>query len=286
MNSSQTIPSNDPSGDRLAHLPKEVCTYLTKLQDALIIALGSEQVIQIWLIGSASYSFGYIHGVSDLDVTVVTRDRLPKSALERVPALCSHRVLPCPATKLELVIYAYEAVHLDEPKVPYAISLNFNTGRAQSKEVVRYGSDPKDSPHWFVLDIEAAHTSNCPLLEGPAYSRIFTPMLEREQVVQAIQTSIQWHIDNEATSSNAVLNACRGWRKVCQGVFGSKLEGGEYALSRLRDMAEQAKEAEQAVQAVQTALLMRRGGSEVNAHVELKDAESLYAMIAEEVQTA
>jgi hypothetical protein len=211
------------------HLLGDVGTYLAALRDALLSALGAEEVLQICLIGSASYASGYIPGQSDLDVAVVTRSRLGEPALVRVPELCSHAALPCPAEKLELVVYAYEAVHLDRPALPYNISLNYNTGRALPRDHVRYGNDPDDSPHWFILDIAAAHANNFPLLDGPAFSDIFTPPLERRQVLEALQTSLQWHIEHEATSANAVLNACRGWRWAFQGVFGSKLEGGKYA---------------------------------------------------------
>jgi hypothetical protein len=170
-------------------------------------------------------------------------------------------------------------VHLDHPALPYNISLNYNTGRTLPRDHVRYGNNPDDSPHWFILDIAAAHANNLPLLDGPAFSDIFKPPLTRRQVLEALQTSLQWHIENEATSANAVLNGCRGWRWAFQGVFGSKLEGGKYALSRLSGKAKQAK------QAVQTAVEMRTGAG-ARGHVERRDAEALYALIASELQHA
>ncbi|WVQ92259.1 hypothetical protein IAS59_006068 [Cryptococcus gattii] len=236
----------------LLHLPDDVRTYLAALRDALLGALSVQEVLQIYLIGSASYTSGYISGQSDLDVAVVTRS----------------------PDKLELVVYAYEAVHLDHPALPYKISLNYNTGRSLPQDHVRYGNTPDDSPHWFILDIAAAHANNLALLDGPAFSDIFTPRLGRRQVLDALQTSLQWHIEHEPTSANAVLNACRGWRWAGQGVFGSKLEGGKYALSRLNGKTEQV---------VQTAIDMRTGAGTKGGS---GDVETLYVLIASELQDA
>lgn len=258
----------------LLHLPDDVRTYLAALRDALLGALSVQEVLQIYLVGSASYTSGYISGQSDLDVAVVTRSRLEESTLARVPEFCSHVALPCPADKLELVVYAYEAVHLDHPALPYKISLNYNTGRSLPRDHVRYGNTPDDSPHWFILDIAAAHANNLALLDGPAFSDIFTPRLGRRQVLDALQTSLQWHIEHEPTSANAVLNACRGWRWAGQGVFGSKLEGGKYALSRLSGKAKQV---------VQTAIDTRTGAGAKGGS---GDVETLYVLIASELQDA
>ncbi|KAJ9111652.1 hypothetical protein QFC19_001009 [Naganishia cerealis] len=272
--SQQIVTSRSDPLNGLLHLPDDVRTYLTTLRDALLGALSVQEVLQIYLIGSASYTSGYISGQSDLDVAVVTRSRLEKSALARVPEFCSHSALPCPADKLELVVYAYEDVHLDHPALPYNISLNYNTGRSLPRDHERYGNNPDDSPHWFILDIAAAHANNLALLDGPAFADIFTPRLGRRQVLDALQTSLQWHIEHEPTSANAVLNACRGWRWAVQGVFGSKLEGGKYALSRLSGEAEHV---------VQTAIDMRTGAGDKDGS---GDVETLYVFIASELQEA
>jgi hypothetical protein len=287
---SPSHPSTDLAGDQslpaasamrnqtqdLLHLPDDVRAYLAALQNALLSALGTDQVLQIFLIGSASYQGGYTHGQSDLDVTVVTRSRLDEPAVCRVPRFCSHTVLPCPAQKLELVVYAFEAVHLERTALPYDILLNYNTGRAQPRDHVRYGNNPDDSPHWFILDIAASHANNLPLLLGPAFSEIFTPPPSRQQVLEALQVSLQWHIEHEATSSNAVLNACRGWRWASQGVFGSKLEGAQYAVPRLGGGG---------LRAVQTAVRLRTGARS-EEQIEPRSAEALYALIASELKHA
>jgi hypothetical protein len=259
----------------LNYLPDDVRRYLAALQRALLTALGTDEVIQICLVGSASYPSGFIPGRSDLDVTVVTRSSLDESILARVPEKCSHAILPCPAEKLELVVYNYGAVHLERTVIPYDVSLNYNTGSALPLDHIRYGNNPDDSPHWFILDIAAAHANNVALLDGPSFSDIFTPRLARQEVLAALHTSLQWHIRYEPTSTNAVLNACRGWRWSVQGIFGSKLEGGQFALSRLSG---------EPAQAVQTALMSRTGtGSGV---VSRGEAESLYNLIAAALQGA
>lgn len=268
------------TADRSEHLPQDVQEYLNALRDNLIVALGYEEVMQVFLVGSASYEGAYIPRQSDLDVAVVTRSKLSQTHLQRVPDLCAHSTLVCPAEKLELVVYAFEDVHLDSPRLPYNISLNFNTGRTLPHDHVRYGNNPDDSPHWFVLDIAAAHANSKPLLpEAPAFAEIFTPQLDRQQVIEALDTSLQWHIDNEATSANAVLNACRGWRWVDEGIFGSKLDGGRYALRQL------ASSKEPAGRAVRAAVAAREG-SKSGEDIDAKDAESLYALIAAKLHEA
>lgn len=159
---------------QLAYLPEEIRTYLTHLCDTLRQVLGSE-LYQVFSVGSTSYASGYVPGLSDIDVVVVTRSRISEKALERVTNACSHDTLPCPAAKLELVIYAYDAVHLDKPSLPYEILLNHKTGETLVKNHIRYGNDPDDSPHWFILDIAAAHTNNAALLDGPSFAEVFTP---------------------------------------------------------------------------------------------------------------
>lgn len=263
-----------PSPD-LSHLPNNVHSYLAALRDALLVALGTDEVLQLYLIGSASYALGYTPGQSDLDITVITRTRVDQATLARVPAACSHAVLPCPAEKLELVIYAYEAVHLDHPASPYDIALNYNTGRSLPRDHIRYGSNPDDSPHWFILDIAAAHAHNIPLLLGPAFSDVFTPQLRRQQVLDALLMSVHWHTQNEPTSANAVLNACRGWRWAVTGVFGSKVEGGKFALPLL---------AGKAARAVEAALAYRMGG--IADGIASTDAGKLYGAIASALHDA
>ena len=256
----------------LSDLPDDVQSYLAALRDALLAALGVEQVLQIYLVGSASYPSGYISGRSDLDVAVVTRTQLDQVALSRIPELCSHGALPCPADKLELVIYAYEAIH-GRTALPYDISLNYNTGRALPRDHIRFGNNPDDSPHWFILDIAAAHAHNVALLARPDFAEVFTPQLEPQQVLDALLMSLRWHMTHEPTSANAVLNACRAWRWSDEGVFGSKTEGGDFALSRLSDPA---------AQVVRSALAFRMspGAGAGSGETSKEAAGDLYGIIA------
>jgi hypothetical protein len=62
----------------------------------------------------------YVPGVSDLDVVAVARDAPTEEQGEQIVATCSHDALPCPATKLELVLYAPDGE---------TVALNLNTGR-------------------------------------------------------------------------------------------------------------------------------------------------------------
>src|SRR4051794_19988393 len=129
--------------------------YLKELIGALEAALG-ESLLAVYLTGSAAVG-AYRDGASDLDVLVVVDGASP-SGLQAVVETCAHAVLPCPATKLELVVYERSALGA------LAWSLNFDTGAATH----HVGFDPKDeSAHWFVIDMAFARRHGRALVGPP-----------------------------------------------------------------------------------------------------------------------
>src|SRR5881409_2250863 len=98
-------------------------SYLDQLLSALTGTFGNA-LNAVYISGSAAVG-AYRPGESDLDVLVAV-DQAPRSALEAVVARCSHEALPCPATKLELVVYERSA--LAAPGERPRWSLNFDTG--------------------------------------------------------------------------------------------------------------------------------------------------------------
>src|SRR5690242_20578027 len=93
--------------------------YLDKLTRAVQAAL-DQSLRAVFITGSTAVG-AYREGSSDLDVLVVV-EGASRAGLERIVATCDHEVLPCPAEKLELVVYEVE--ELAAPHVPPRWSLN------------------------------------------------------------------------------------------------------------------------------------------------------------------
>jgi hypothetical protein len=197
-------------------------TYLDALVARIAARLG-DSLVAAYLFGSAA-SGDYRPGVSDLDVQVVTRSSPPLASLRAIAADVSHRELPCPARKLELVVYPLSAVAA--PRIPLRWALNVNTG-AGFDDVVEL--DPaSESAHWFLLDLAMGRSISRSLFGPPAES-VIGPVPRGEQL-DAIAMSLSWHAGAEPASANAVLNACRSWRYIETSTWGSKSAGAEWAI--------------------------------------------------------
>src|SRR6187402_1516451 len=119
--------------DDLALLPPAERTYLKNLTQILKDAFESE-LLGVYLFGSAASTTYYQPGVSDLDVAAVINNKLPQAAYLELTAKISHKVLPCPARKLELVLYAQEGVN--DPQQQPTFEMNFNTGNGELLNVL------------------------------------------------------------------------------------------------------------------------------------------------------
>ncbi|KAF5723964.1 Streptomycin 3 adenylyltransferase [Fusarium mundagurra] len=203
-------------------LPKEVQSYLGELVKRLTDHL-EDQLVGVYLFGSASYD-AYQPGLSDLDVQAIVRSPLKTDEKRAIISRLTQASLPCPATKLEFVVYAQGSV---KPANRHpAFELNLNTGPHQSDHI---SLDPaNESSHWFLLDIAMGRQlGRC--LYGADLAEAFGA-IPRRWVLEGMADSLAWHQANEATSTNSVLNACRSWRYIATGEFCSKLEGANWAM--------------------------------------------------------
>jgi hypothetical protein len=175
--------------------------YLDELTKRLHSAFG-DALRAVYLTGSAAVG-AYRPGSSDLDVLVAV-DEASRAELEQILATCSHEALPCPATKLELVVY--EAAELAAPHVPPRWSLNFDTG--ESTHQVDF--DPATQPaHWFVLDLAFAHRHAVPLSGSAA---IGTP--SDEAIGRAFSEMVEWFEANEPGAAAVGRTRAEHWRKT------------------------------------------------------------------------
>ncbi|KAI1021880.1 hypothetical protein LB504_007363 [Fusarium proliferatum] len=205
-------------------LPEHVKEYLSELVKRLTDHL-KDQLVGVYLFGSASYD-AYEPGLSDLDVQAIVKSPLETSEKESIISRLTQQNLPCPATKLEFVVYAQGSVN-PANRHP-AFELNLNTGPHQSDHI---SLDPtNESSHWFLLDIAMGRQlGRC--LYGADLTEAFGAIPHR-WVLEGMADSLAWHQVNEATSTNSVLNACRSWRYIATGEFCSKLEGANWAMKQ------------------------------------------------------
>ena len=153
----------------VASVPGEVAAYL----DELVGAMASlAELDAVYLLGSAALG-AYVPGSSDVDVVAVAAGSLSlgdREALARAAEL-----VPCPATKLELVVY---------PRGSSKWQINLNTG-----DHVSY--DTRDEPgFWFVVDRAIAERHAVPLV-GPPWSESFEPVT-RDALVAALRESLDY----------------------------------------------------------------------------------------------
>ncbi|KAI9932611.1 hypothetical protein ASPWEDRAFT_33496 [Aspergillus wentii DTO 134E9] len=205
-------------------LPEEVEAYLAELVKRLTVYL-KDQLVGVYLLGSASYD-AYEPGLSDLDVQAIVKDQLDTAEKQAVIRRLNQAALPCPATKLEFVVYTQSAVYPASRHPRF--ELNLNTGLHQPDHI---SLDPaNESSHWFLLDIAMGRELGRNLY-GPDTTDAFGA-IPRRWVLEAIANSLDWHQANEVNSANSVLNACRGWRFIVTGEFSSKLDGARWAIQQ------------------------------------------------------
>lgn len=178
----------------------------------------------VYVIGSAAMG-GYEPGRSDLDVLVAVDAPLDGAARDAIVARCSHDALPCPARKLELVVYT--AAQLATPSRGQRWELNLNTG---ADEPLHAGADPAAEPwFWFVLDLAQARDHAVPLRGPPAHELIGE--VPRTLALEALADCIAWYARHQPGEA-AFLAAARAWRYVEEGVWSSKRDALRWARQR------------------------------------------------------
>jgi hypothetical protein len=176
--------------------------YLDNLTGALARIFGAA-LRGVYVTGSGAVG-DYLPGRSDIDVLVVV-DGADRPALDAVVTSCRHDVLPCPAAKLELVVYELGALDANSGRPRW--SLNFETG-ASTHHV---GVDPDAEPaHWFVLDLAFARSHALPLL-GPETETLIPPVAD-SVIATALDEMVRWYEDNEPEQAAMARARAGHWR--------------------------------------------------------------------------
>src|SRR5919197_1852619 len=187
--------------------------YLEELTRRLETALGQE-LISVYAGGSYALG-GYEPGRSDLDVAAIVRSRLAPSVAQRIIAAVRHEALPCPARKLELVVYTIEGAA--SGSVDASFELNLNTGPDE------FRADVEPQPgegHWFAID-RSVLAANGIALVGPVAGEVFSSP-ERDELRPVLAEALRWYRRNEPEGEDGLLNAGRALRFAREGVWTSK----------------------------------------------------------------
>jgi predicted nucleotidyltransferase len=178
--------------------------------------------MHVLLIGSAALG-DYVPGVSDLDVAVVAPDAVADP--EATAAPLRHAELPCPASKLELVVY--RADQAAAPSRDLEFELDLNTGADDDRLLTELDGEPE---HWYLIDLAIAREHGIALAAPPARELIGEP--PRADVLDALLDGLRWSLEEERIDPNTTLNACRAWCFAEEGTWLSKGAAADWAERR------------------------------------------------------
>ena len=190
-----------------ARIPQELAGYL----DELVAAMAAvAELDAVYLIGSAAFG-AYVQGESDVDLIAVTSRSLSLDERRRLAEAAE--AVPCPARKLELVVY---------PRGSDDWEINLNTGEHVSFETA---AEPR---FWFVIDRAIAEHHSLPLL-GPSWAETFAPVPD-DALFEAL---------DESLDVIGALNMARAWAWLEEGEWISKPAAEAWLRGRVRERIEE-----------------------------------------------
>jgi hypothetical protein len=199
--------------------------------------LAGDDVVGVYAGGS--YALGaYEEGRSDLDIAAVLVTPPSAQRKQDVVDALRHEALPCPARGLEFVLYTQDAVRT--PNADAGFEVNLNTGDRMPFRV-DFEPDPIEA-HWFPIDRSILSRHGIALF-GPPATEVFAPT-PRGLLLPLLAESLRRQADAKGRGDDVVLNACRTWMYIEEGVWGSKPAAGVWAVTRT-PLAAQALEARQ-----------------------------------------
>ena len=77
-------------------------------------------------------------------------------------------------------------------------------------------------------------------LTGPAWAAVFEPV-PREDILDALSASLEWHDSEEPLTASSLLNACRAWQWLETGAWVSKPEAARWLRARVGAAVEAAR---------------------------------------------
>jgi hypothetical protein len=205
----------------------EVAVFGEAVAEVLGDTVGGD-LVGTWFVGSVALG-GYVPGQSDIDIAAACEVALPHPQKQHVAAAIVEVSTTCPARGLEFTLYRREVA--GSPPVGADFEVNANGGPGMPTAI---HLDPAaEAGFWYVLDRAIAHRAGV-VISGPPPAEVFADV-PRPTLLDAMYQSMAWHRVHERATLYSVLNACRAWRFVDEGVLGSKLDGAAWARERWPD---------------------------------------------------
>lgn len=199
--------------------------YARDVASAAASVLGS-RLVGAYLHGSAVLG-GFDARRSDVDVLVVCDGPVPPAQRTATAGALGQQQLPCPARGLELsMVTAQAARHVTAAP---AFELHMTTAPDDAKVIDGHG---RAGDADLVLHFAVCRSTGRLLGPGPPAAEVFGPVpdgLVRTQLA----AELRWGAGH-APGEYAVLNACRAWRFATDGALVSKVDGGRWAIPRVR----------------------------------------------------
>ncbi len=205
--------------------------YVESLASAMTTVLDF-QLVGVYLHGSMVLG-GFDPRRSDVDVLVVTSNPMTPERQSAAAQVLSQDVLPCPAQGLELSILTHEVTLHPSSRPPF--ELHITTAPEDSKVIDGHGraGDPD-----LVLHFAVCRAAGRLIGSGLPREQVFGPV-PRPLVLAQLVEELEWAAEH-AANEYAILNACRAWKFVLEGDLVSKVEGGRWALDRVRKRSHRA----------------------------------------------
>jgi hypothetical protein len=211
-------------------VPPDISAFLEHLCRHLQTILG-DQVIGIYLYGSAAVG-DFVSGTSDIDLIVVCRVELSAAAMGRLHHLLTTCALPSWLAGVDCSILSAAVAARPQQEVRWEADLQVKQQAGQRELRLRDRLDRR-----AVLDLAMARERGQALI-GPAAQAIFAPVPPswlRAACLLAITIWAGRDVFHDPASG--VLQVCRAWRYVAEGILGTKSEGGTWACSRVAQPA-------------------------------------------------
>jgi Domain of unknown function (DUF4111)/Nucleotidyltransferase domain len=215
-----------PGSDRPMEGTRTAFLFAERVRTRVEEALGP-RAVGVYVGGSLVLG-DYAAGRSDVDIAVIAKGPLTQAEKEALVTELELVSRDCPTRGLELVVYT--RAEAAQPSWPPRFELNLNAG---PRMPLNYSFDPESEPsHWFVVDLAILREWAVPLV-GPPAAESFGPVA-RPHVLEALEDSLTWHLENETRSPSSVLNACRAWRYAEEQVWTSKGDAAAWVQARLQ----------------------------------------------------
>jgi Domain of unknown function (DUF4111) len=206
--------------------------YATDVGAALARVLGPD-LTGAYLHGSAVLG-GFDARRSDIDILAVTEGAMTAAQQSAAAGALSGAAGEAvgeerragPARGLELSVVTLHAAR--HPEARPAFELHLTTGPEDRKVV---DGHLRDGDPDLVLHFAVCRAAGRLLGPGRPADQVFAPV-PGELVRAQLEAELRWAAE-QSPGEYAVLNACRAWRYAADGTLVSKIDGGEWALSRV-----------------------------------------------------